>query len=51
MKAVIAVIGKLNHIAEMTNDVAMEDKLQTFGEDATMELINAEKGEPSYDEI
>lgn len=51
MKAVIAVIGKLNHIAEMTNDVAMEDKLQTFGEDATMELINAEKDETSYDEI
>ena len=51
LRAVVAVIGKLSRIAECTNDVEMEDKLQKFGEDATMELINAEKDETSYDEI
>ena len=51
LRAVVAVIGKLSRIAESTNDVEMEDKLQKFGEDATLELIEAEKDDMPRDEI
>ena len=50
LRAVVAVLGRLSKIAEETGDLRMGDILQEYGEDAALNVLNAEKEEQDHDE-
>lgn len=51
LRAVVAVLGRLSKIAEETGDLRMGDVLQEYGEQAALDVLNAEKGETEHDDI
>ncbi len=50
LRAVVSVIGRLSKIAEQTGDARMQDILQEYGEAASMDVLNAEKGDHDREE-
>ena len=50
LRAVVAVLGRLSKIAEETGDFRMGDVLQEYGEQASLDVLNAEKGEQDHEE-
>lgn len=50
LRAVVAVLGRLSKIAEETGDLRMGDVLQEYGEQASLDVLNAEKSEQDHEE-